>query len=104
MSRLRQVVTGAGLVVAFVSGWAWLKGAGGRGLAIIAFYAVLVLVLLVIERARYKPILKSPPGAPWRETPERFVDPESGKLVVVWTHPETGKRAYVEADRNGGML
>jgi hypothetical protein len=96
VSRLRQLLLGAGAVAALVVGWAWIEGARAAGLLLLGLYAVIVLVLLLIERARYKPILAAPPGAPWRETSERFVDPESGKLVVVWEHPGSGQRAYVE--------
>jgi hypothetical protein len=99
VTRLRQGVIGAGVVALAVVAWAWLSGARGPGLAILAVYAVMALVLLAVERFRYKPILDQPPGPPWEETPERFVDPESGKLVVVWANPENGQRAYVAAAR-----
>jgi hypothetical protein len=97
LTRLRQVVVGIGLVAVAAAGWSWFSGHRNTGLVELGVYAVVALVLLAIERAHYKPILKAAPGAPWRETPERFIDPESGKLVVVWVHPKTGGRAYVEA-------
>jgi hypothetical protein len=31
-------------------------------------------------------------------TPERFVDPTSGRTVQVYTKPETGERLYVDVD------
>jgi hypothetical protein len=48
------------------------------------------------ERARYKPIVDRKPGPEWIETAERFVDPESGRLVAVYYKPTTGERLYVQ--------
>jgi hypothetical protein len=35
------------------------------------------------------------PAGNWHPTDEKFVDPESGKLVTVWFDPSTGERRYV---------
>ncbi|MEA2779640.1 MAG: hypothetical protein QOK29_1184 [Rhodospirillaceae bacterium] len=56
---------------------------------------VILTVGVVSDRARYKPIVDLKPGADWRETAERFVDPESGELVAVYYKPTTGERLYV---------
>ncbi len=96
--RLRPALIGAGLLATLLFGATWLMGARSSGLAILAAYALGLVVFLAIERARYKPILEAPPGPPWRATAERFIDPETGKRVVVWEHPDSGRRAYVEAD------
>ena len=55
---------------------------------------VLVLVLL-IERYIYKPIVTVSPGTGWDKTAERFVDPRSGRSVAVYFNPTTGQRRYV---------
>ena len=57
--------------------------------------ALMLLVGLAIERWRYKPLHGRAPGPEWQATGERFVDPESGKLVTVYFHPGTGERRYI---------
>jgi len=58
----------------------------------------LVLVLgLLFERWRYKPLADRSPGPDWQRTDERFVDPETGKLVTVYFHPAAGERRYIGA-------
>ena len=49
----------------------------------------------MIERWRYKPLADRSPGPDWAATGERFVDPETGKLVTVYYHPANGERRYV---------
>ena len=56
---------------------------------------LLVAVGVAIERWRYKSLADRPPGPNWVATGERFVDPETGKLVAVYHHPGTGERRYV---------
>jgi hypothetical protein len=58
-----------------------------------AIFAVSVRVL--VERWRYKPLANDRPGRDWQMTPERFVDPESGRLVTVFFNPATGAQRYV---------
>ena len=69
------------------------------GLSVVAFWvgfwSLLVIVGVAIERWRYKSLADRPPGPNWVETGERFVDPETGKLVAVYHHPGTGERRYV---------
>ncbi|WBO23547.1 hypothetical protein [Sphingomonas abietis] len=36
------------------------------------------------------------PDARFRPTGERFVDPETGRVTMVWTDPATGERRYVD--------
>ena len=38
-----------------------------------------------------------PTGPGWQRTDERFVDPTSGEMLVVWYCASTGERAYVRA-------
>jgi hypothetical protein len=60
-------------------------------------WGLILIVGLVIERWRYKPLAKRSPGPDWTATDERFVDPETGKLVTVYYHPASGERRYVAA-------
>lgn len=61
----------------------------------LAVWAVVLIGGLLIERWRYQPLSARPPGPDWRKTDERFVDPESGRLVTVYFHPGTGERRYI---------
>jgi len=63
----------------------------------LALWATVLLVGLLIERWRYKKLADRPPGPDWQRTDERFVDPETGKLVTVYFHPATGERRYTAA-------
>ena len=53
---------------------------------------------VLIERWRYQALTDDPPGRHWQATPERFVDPETGRLVTVFFNPATGERRYVAGD------
>ncbi len=64
---------------------------------LLGLWAVIFLVGLLIERWRYKNLTAAPPGPDWQRTDERFVDPETGKLVTVYFHPPTGERRYIAA-------
>jgi hypothetical protein len=56
----------------------------------------LILVLaLAVEHWRYKRVSEPRPGPGWEATGERFVDPETGRLVTVYFHPASGERRYV---------
>jgi hypothetical protein len=77
---------------------------GGIALAVIgcfpaaagvAGWGVILIIGLLIERWRYKPLAEQRPGPEWTATDERFVDPETGKLVTVYFHAATGERRYV---------
>ena len=58
---------------------------------------VLLAAAVIFERGRYRNDAAGTPPLPWVETGERFVDPDSKRLVAVWTHPATGARRYVDA-------
>jgi hypothetical protein len=53
---------------------------------------------VLIERWRYQILSARRPGSGWQATPERFVDPETGRLVTVFLNPATGERRYVACD------
>jgi hypothetical protein len=87
-------LTGAGLVASIA--------VGASMLPLVILPGLLVIVLLC-ERFLYKPILDVPPGAGWQRTPERFQDPKSGRIIVVFYNPRTGERRYVaETSETGG--
>jgi len=56
---------------------------------------VLLAGMLTLNYLRYKPLEPLAPGPGWVETPERFVDPETGKDVTVYYQPSSGERRYV---------
>jgi hypothetical protein len=55
---------------------------------------------VLFERWRYRPLADGHPGRGWQATPERFVDPETGRLVTVFLNPATGERRYVAGDES----
>src|SRR5579859_1075091 len=55
----------------------------------------LVLAGLLFENHRYRRLSGQAPGGNFKATGERFIDPESGKLVEVYSDPATGGRRYV---------
>ena len=56
---------------------------------------LVLLIGLAVEHWRYQPLADRSPGPGWVATDERFVDPETGKLVRVYHQPATGERRYV---------
>jgi len=81
----------AGAVLAACGAWLWSYG-GGPVLLIVGVIAIVTVFLEPIYgRANGKPV-----GRDWRSTDEKFVDPETGRLVIVWFDPQTGERRYVE--------
>ena len=86
-----------------VAGILFLVAAAGGGAAGVPMPAVIWLLVLglilslgaLYERSRYKSITDKKPGPDWQATGERFIDPESGKLVEVYFKPATGERMYV---------
>lgn len=62
-----------------------------------AAWGLVLLLAVVFERWRYAQRGEVNAGD-WQETPERFVDPESGKLMQVLYQPATGERRYVPVE------
>lgn len=90
---LRGAVTGFAMVLALVAlvvttlhpdEWPLLLG------------AFVLLLGTAGEQWRYHRALPGRPGERWDETGERFVDPDSGRVVRVLYDPATGARRYVE--------
>jgi hypothetical protein len=91
---MRAVVYGIGISLA--AGAVMLALAAFISAAVcLAIWGVLLIVGLLIERWRYKPLSGPRPGPDWIATDERFIDPESGKLVTVYYQPATGERRYI---------
>lgn len=59
-------------------------------------FGALILIGTLAEQYRYKRVRRGQPGPGWRLGAERFVDPESGKIVAVWYNDRIGERAYAE--------
>ena len=91
---LRAVVLGLG--AAMLGGGIWLCRAAAPGVGLRLLIPGLVLIAaLLIERWRYRCLAGDRPGPGWVATGERFIDPESGRLVTVFYRPSTGERRYV---------
>ena len=87
--RIWGLIVGA--IVALLGALLWSNGGGA---------IVLVLGLVILITAAFEPVYgrpsRRPIGGSWQRTDERFVDPETGKLVTVWFDPDSGERRYVE--------
>jgi hypothetical protein len=93
-SALRPALYALGAIAVAGAALLALLGCGpaATGLAV---WALVLIVGLLIERWRYQPLAERSPGPDWTATDERFVDPETGKLVTVYYHPASGERRYV---------
>lgn len=91
MSGWRKWALVAGAVIFLCGVLLWRAGGG----PIVLILAVLMLITAALEPI-YGRADGKPHGGDWRPTDERFVDPESGKLVTVWFDPQSGARRYVE--------
>jgi hypothetical protein len=99
MSRALLRIAVLGLGAAMIAGGLLLMRVGctlGVGLRL-AVPGLLLIGAVIGERWRYQRLQGSRPGAGWIATDERFVDPESGKLVTVFYQPSTGERRYVNS-------
>jgi hypothetical protein len=78
-------------------------GIAGPALWLFVVGAALVIGT-VFERVFYKPLTTARPGPGWTDTGERFVDPETGKMVKVLYDAASGERQYTvlaEAQASG---
>jgi hypothetical protein len=74
----------------------------GPGMLPLVVLPSLLVIGLLCERFLYKPILDVPPGTGWERTQERFRDPKSNRVVVVYYNARTGERRYVAETPVGG--
>lgn len=86
--RYWAVTVGALIFVCGLGLWAW---GGGMFMMICG---IVVAATAILEPA-YGRLVRRPASGPWRPTDERFVDPETGRMVTVWYDPVTGDRRYV---------
>ena len=93
-SRVRMAALGLGGLLLAGALLLVLSGGGGAALPP-AFWGAVIVCAVAFERWRYKPML-SAPGEGFEATPERFIDPASGRPVRVFVHAATGERRYVE--------
>jgi hypothetical protein len=91
---LRNVVIGLG-VVALACGAAALLAGVAPGFVFL-FWGGVIVLSVVYERVRYKPIEETTPGPGWTRTAERFIDDQTGETVSVWLDPVSGERKYVK--------
>ena len=91
---LRSWVIGIG-AIALICGIAALFAGIPPGF-VVAFWAAVIVLSIIYERFRYKPIEAASPGVGWTRTSERFIDDETGESVTVWLDPKTGERKYVK--------
>lgn len=68
----------------------------------LSWFAGFVYLTYLFETYRYKALEEKKPGPEWERTDEKFIDPETGKPVVVYYHPQTGERLYVKEDDAAG--
>jgi hypothetical protein len=92
---LRNIVLALGGAL-FVTGILGLLSGHYATSAVMLVWGGVMAFGIVYERYLYKTIVeKAPDGKHWIQTPERFVDPKSGRKVVVWYNTLTGERSYV---------
>jgi hypothetical protein len=90
---LRSSVIAVG-VAAMVCGLIALLAGIPPGL-VFAFWGAVLVLSIVYEQFRYKPVETGAPGPGWTKTTERFIDDDTGEPVTVWLQANTGERRYV---------
>ena len=60
----------------------------------LAFSGAVILLGTLFEARRYRARVSTSVG--WQDTPEKFIDPTTGKRMRVRYNPSTGERDYVE--------
>jgi hypothetical protein len=78
----------------FVGSLILMSFAGAAAIGPLIFSGVFLAALL-FENFRYRRPTGQAPGGDFSPTGERFIDPESGKLIEVHSDPATGARRYV---------
>jgi hypothetical protein len=92
---LRRVLLTIGGVILAVAALSGLAGCPAVPVLEIALPGLVLVGAVLVERWRYKPLDGERPGPDWVATGERFVDPETGRLVTVFYRPATGERRYI---------
>jgi|SRR5471030_1811051 hypothetical protein len=94
---LRTFVLGFGGVLILASIFVAATGIAAPALWLFTLGA-LTVIGTVFERVLYKPLKDRSPGPGWTDTGERFVDPETGKVVKVLYNAASGERQYAVLD------
>lgn len=91
MLRATLLVIGGGMLAAAAFGAlaAWRLSA----IIPLAVWGAIFAGGVLVERWRYRPLSDDWPGGGWHAIQERFVDPESGRLVTVFLIPRPGSGA-----------
>lgn len=76
--------------------------AGAPGAFPLTFWGAVLVAAVLLERWRYARTMKANDG-PWEETGERFIDPESGRLMSVHYSASSGERLYVPIHEDDGL-
>jgi hypothetical protein len=93
---LRVILGGLGIAAVAGAALAVLYGAPFAILIVPGIFGLILIFGALYERVQYKTPLAQAPGHGFIATPERFVDPSSGRLIEVHVKPATGERAYVD--------
>lgn len=88
---MRAFVLVLSLLLVAIGLWPCVQGA--RPLFPPLIWGGVLCVAVLLERWRYRG-QAGREGALWEATDERFIDPETGKLMQVYYQPQTGERRY----------
>ncbi len=88
---LRAFVLALSVGLMLIGVWPCVNGAHVIWPALI--WGVVLFLATIFERWRYRANAQHT-GEGWVATEERFIDPESGKLVQVYYQASTGERRY----------
>jgi hypothetical protein len=88
---LRSLVLAVSILLIVIGLWPCLQGATASLPPLI--WGVVLSVATLLERWRYRANAKLD-GTGWEALDERFIDPESGKLMQVFYQQSTGERRY----------
>ncbi len=88
---LRAFVLALAVVLMLIGIWPCANG--GHVIWPVLIWGVVLLVATIFERWRYR-ANATREGEGWVATDERFIDPESGKLMQVYYQASTGERRY----------
>ena len=88
---LRAFVLALSVVLMLIGLWPCVNGA--HVLWPVLIWGAVLFIATIFERWRYLATTRRE-GEGWVATDERFIDPESGKLVQVYYQASTGERRY----------
>ena len=89
---LRKTLLGIALLMTLAGLISYFMG--DRNTEHLIIWGVVMFVLILCERWRYKKI-DNRNQSEWQKTDEQFIDPETGKPTQVFYNSSTGERKYV---------